>query len=283
MPLGKSFQSKVASIGGAIWIPKGIRSVFPPWPFSPPVLYGLHKTESNGLDYHCFKRYLKPGDFLVSYNKEFKLSNQNISATVFKHLAVYTGPIHGIYDQPTQKFSKVSSIPQNEYKDNIGNKGYFSSTVTHAISQGVVVEDFFDFLKHYDKVAAIRPTEDPIKQKIIVDSALENAGLGYNFDFQPDGPKSFYCTELGEYCLKQADLPLPERYKINTSWKGFLPWNWFRDKYKLPVILADDVCSMFPMVCTTVSCDDSEFWSESRYSDKLRKAIQDCPDARVMY
>ena len=35
-------------------------------------------------------------------------------------------------------------------------KGVCERTVTHAISEGVLVEDFYDFLHHYDKVIAVR-------------------------------------------------------------------------------------------------------------------------------
>lgn len=279
----KTIQAKIATFGGDIWIPNGIKSLIPPWPFSP-ILYGYHHKETTGLDYRCLVRLMKPGDLLLCYAKEFKLSNSNIKATVFKHLAIYTGPIHGVFNQETHQFSKVRSVDNDEYKQCSDNcKGYFDRTVTHATSDGVVVEDFYDFMHSYDKIAVLRPTQDLQKQKVIVNTALENVGLDYNFDFKPDGPKAYYCTELGIFCLQKANLPIPEPYNINVSWKGFLPWNWFSKKHQAPVYLADDFCTVYPMVCTTVSCDDSDFWSESRHADELRKAIQGCPDARTIF
>ena len=279
----KTFQAKIATFGGDIWIPNGISCIFPPWPIRP-ILHGQHKKQTNGLDYRCFTRLLKPGDMLLCYADEFFGSNGNIKATVFKHLAIYTGPIKGVYDQTEQMFSKVKAVGADEFeKHGCSAKGYFDRTVTHATSDGVIVEDFYDFFHHYDKVAAIRPSEDPLIQRVIVESVLSNVGLDYNFDFTPEGPTSFYCTELGVYALENAGLPVPEKFSINVNWKAFLPWNLLSNKYKFPVTLADDFAAIYPMVCSTVSCDQSSFWAESRHSDKIRKAIQESPDARTMF
>lgn len=274
------FQAFLASTGGDIWKPKGVKSVIPPWPFEP-LLYGLHHMETNGLDYRCFTSLLQPGDMFATYSKDFPLSNRNIRATVFKHLAVYTGAISGVFDYEEGMFSKVKSMGINYQHTGKSEHGIYERTVTHAVSEGVIVQDFFDFIKHFDKICVFRPFTTPEQQTKIVNAALENVGLEYNFDFQPTGPKHFYCTELAQYCLTKAGIPEVEKFPINVSWKG-LVFFWNKKKYMAPVTLADDMVAAFPMVCCTVSCDQNDFWRSSRKADELRKKIQDAPDARSL-
>ena len=275
------FQAFLASTGGDIWKPKGVKSIFPPWPFEP-YLYPKHNMETNGLDYRCFTKLLEPGDMFASYDKDYPLSNSNIKATVFKHAAVYTGAIKGVFDYDEGMFSKVKSMGVDYEHTGKSETGIFERTVTHAISEGVVVQDLFDFMKQCDKICVFRPHTTTEQRTAIVNAALDNVGLEYNFDFQPTSNlKHFYCTELAQYALKKAGIKEVEKTMINTSWKGLVCF-WNKKKYMAPVTLADDLVAAFPMVCCTASCNEPKFWRESRKADILRQKIQDAPDAQTM-
>jgi hypothetical protein len=266
-----SFQSMAASIGGDTWASKKLLAVWP-WPA---VIVGNHTNMITGDDYRCFSRLIKPGDFLLTNCSSYFLSNLFIAkrnGTAFSHLAVYTGAVSGWRDQRTGFILKAAHLKD---EDSCDNPGRFKKTVTHAISEGVVVEDLFDLFKHMDWMAAVRPWKDIDQQEKIVKAALSQVGLEYNFDFNPGGPPSSYCTELGAYCLKAAGLPEPAKNLSVTSLAGILvPVS----RFKSEVYMADYFIRDFDMVCCSLSCGSTEFLRRSKV-EGFRKKLLEAPDA----
>ena len=110
----------------------------------------------------------------------------------------------------------------------------------------------------------------------MVQAALDQIGLGYNFDFTKKGPKAFYCTELGTYCLKKAGLQAPVKIRLNVDWKGlFIPV----DRFKANVTVADAFIRDMSVVCTSVSCLDKNFSKKSRWNEEVRIKLLHSPDA----
>lgn len=259
-------QSTLASIGGDTWATTKCLAIWP-WPAT---LIGKTRHYFLGEDYRAFTRLLRPGDMILTRSKGY-LSNRAIKSTAFKHLAIYTGIIEGylqdgFIQKPRQK-ATYDAVP-----------GTYKRTVTHAISEGVVCQDLFDFFQHVDIACVVRCTNSNIKADDIVEVALKCVGLGYNFDFKPTGPKELYCTELGVHCLNAAKIDPPKMIRLNTSVLGmFLPL----DKFKSDVTVADSFIESFEMVVTSVSANERSFWKGSYCSELLRQKILAAPDAKL--
>jgi hypothetical protein len=212
-----SLQAKIATVGGDTWATTKCIAIWP-WPAT---MIGYKKSLFLGEDYRAFTKLLEPGDMILTRSKGY-LSNRAIKSTAFKHLAIYTGVVEGymkdgFIQKPRQKLV---------YDD---SPGVFKRTVTHAISEGVVCQDLYDFFGHVDFACAVRCVESRIKADDIVDSALKCVGLGYNFDFKPTGPKALYCTELGVHCLRENNIDVPNTIDLNVSILGmFLPLKRFK-------------------------------------------------------
>lgn len=266
-----SLQSIAATIGGDIWASKKLLALWP-WPA---VLLGRHTNKLTGDDYRCFSRLIKPGDFLLTNCASYFLSNFFIArknGTAFSHLAVYTGPVSGWRDQKTGFILKATPIKEGESTE---ARGSFKKTITHAISEGVVVEDLFDLFKHADWIAAVRSWKTKEDQGNIVKAALSQVGLEYNFDFKPGGPPASYCTELGAYCLKTAGLPEPEKHSSVTSLAGILvPVK----RFKSEVYMADYFLREYEVVCCSLSCGGLDFLRRSKV-DGFRKKLLEAADA----
>jgi hypothetical protein len=265
-----SIQSSLASLGGDTWASRKMVALWP-WPA---VVVGHHDNLVNADDYRCFTRLLKPGDFLLTNSRAYFLSNFFIARknrTAFSHLAVYTGPVAGYRDQASGFIVKGKRLHPN---DPCRKAGEFKRSVTHAISEGVVTEDLYDLMSHVDWIAAVRPWVTDTEQAAIVKAALDRVGLEYNFDFKPAGPPASYCTELGAYCLKEADLQPPGKAHSVTSLAGILmPVN----RFKSEVWMADDFV-MFKMICCSLSCNDPAFVRKSRV-EAMRGAVKTACDA----
>lgn len=264
-----SLQAKLATVGGDMWRSWRCVSLWP-WPA---VVYGFPHSRLTADDYRLFTTHLLPGDMLLSKAEPYFLSNRGIKATVFKHLAVYTGSVEGVRDTEDRRFiTSVKSLGIHRRHKGIAGKGTFERTIVHAISDGIVCQDLMDVFSHNDFVAAVRPWSDSGQQQVIVDSALAQLGLGYNFDFTPSGPREFYCTELGVYCCKRAAITPPEMIKINVDWKGLvLPL----DRFKADVTVADAFVRTFKVLCVSDSCKVRNFHKESAYSDELRVLLNE--------
>jgi len=148
-------------------------------------------------------------------------------------------------------------------------RGEFERTVTHAISEGVVCQDLLRVTSHVDYMMAVRPWKTKEEQVKIVETALSQVGLGYNFDFTPEGPKEFYCTELGAFCLKVAEINLPDAAQRRVSLWG----------KKGPVYLADSFIANYAPVCCSVSSLEPEFFRSSDYGDIIRQKLMKADNA----
>ena len=240
-------KAVLATFGGDVW--RSWRSVAL-WPY-PALVYSLPHTGFTWLDYRKFCSALKPGDFLLTRSDNYFLSNWAISGTNFKHLAVYTGGVIGHLNPESRFIEKPTGLSVKYVHTGKGTARLHERTVTHAISEGVVCQDLGELLFHSDWVCAVRPWLTKAQQQQIVNTALQQVGKFYDFDFKLKRDK-FYCTELGAYCARVAGASLPPVGKINTSVIGLvLPLKRFKTK----VILADSFIRHYPTVCASHNCE----------------------------
>lgn len=263
-----SIQAKLAAFFGDVWVSKCCLALWP-WPAT---VFRMHKWRVDEDDYRCFTRWLQPGDILVSQSYPYPFTNWAISGTTYKHLAVYTGPVHGIKDRKKGFIASPKSLGIHHIHTGKARKGEYERTITHAISEGVVCQDLLRLTGHVDFLIAVRPWISEQQQSDIVTMALAQVGLGYNFDFTPEGPKEFYCTELGSYCLKEAGIDLPKPAEKKVSMFSFK---------KSPVYLADGFVAIYPPVCCSTSSLDPEFFRASPYGDIIRQRVNAAEKAGV--
>jgi hypothetical protein len=262
-----SIQSCAAAIGGDTWITRKIVAIWP-WPA---VLIGEYEYKFSEDDYRAFTAMLKPGDILLSQSKPFKFSNFFIGKTVFKHGAVYTGSVKGIKNREHGFIDRPISLGIDHEIKCTRDKGIYTRTIAHAVSEGVVCQDILRLTKHADYIIAVRPWKSAYQQQAIVDYALKQVGLGYNYDFTPSGPKEFYCTELCVSAIKSADLPVPDTTKKGVSLFKF--WE------KSDVTLSDSILLKYAPVCCSVSCLDPKFYKKSMFGDGVRIRIMEADNA----
>ena len=262
-----SIQAKLAAFGGDIW---GSRKCLAFWPW-PAVVCGMWEWRFTEDDYRCLTHYIKPGDILLTKSQPYFLSNYFIAGSAFKHLAVYTGAVQGIKKNGHGFIMAPKSLGLDKLHATTFSTGEYQRTVTHAISEGVVCQDVLRLVGHADYVMVVRPWKTAEQQSMIVEYALSQVGLGYNFDFTPAGPKEFYCTELGIACLREADITLPEPVEMRVSLLG----------RKAKAYLADSVIAEYPPVCCSVSCFQPSFFRSSPFGDIIRQKLLKAENAGV--
>lgn len=103
--------------------------------------------------------------------------------------------------------------------------------VIHSISDGVVQESIFDFMRT-DHFAVIRPstklvTEEEVKEAISI--AIECKGRPYDFSFRYTDNFALYCTELIGYCYRNA-----KKFNFKFKDQGFGKW-------RRKALTADDI------------------------------------------
>lgn len=259
-------QKAVAAAGGDVWRSWHMLALWP-WPA---VIWGVPKSKIDPDDYRCFTGYLRPGDFLLSKSEPFLFSNAAISGTVFKHLAVYTGPVRGEKNRKSCRIDAPRSMGIGySHVGAVRSEPIFERTVTHAVSEGIICQDLLAVMGHVDYLVAIRPWRTTAQQAELVNRALELVGMGYNFDFSPAGPRELYCTELGTECLSAAKLPVPQPSLKKISLLG----------KKGPVFLADAFLAAFPAVCCSASCREPNFYRKSRFGDVIRQRLLSAPSS----
>lgn len=262
-----SLQAKLAAFGGDIW---GSRRCLALWPW-PAVVCGMWEWKFTEDDYRCLTHFIKPGDMLLTKSQPYFLSNYFIAGSVFKHLAVYTGAVKGIKKNGHGFITAPKSLGLDKLHATTFSIGEYQRTVTHAISEGVVCQDILRLVGHCDYVIVVRPWKTAAQQMAIVDFALKQVGLGYNFDFTPKGPPELYCTELGSACLKEIDVELPETVKMRVSLLGKQG-----DAY-----LADAFVAKYDPVCCSVSCFQPSFFRSSPFGDIIRQKLLKAENAGV--
>lgn len=264
-------QSFIAKAGGDTWRSWRMLAV---WPY-PAVMIGRPHGKFTWDDYRCVSGLIKPGDFILTCSEPYILSNRGIEGA-FKHAAVYVGPIEGYRDQDSGYILKAKWLGINQ---DFGERklGRFERGIVHAISEGVVCQDVGELLFHADWVAVVRPWRGSDEQSIICTTALQQCGKEYDFDFDDSGPDHFFCTELAVYCAKRAGALAPETVRIRTKWYSYLlP---FTSIGRGNVTLADYFVATYPLVCTSLSCNEPKFAGRSRLGDLLRERLRNAPDA----
>jgi len=265
-----SLQSRLASLGGDLWRSWSMLALWP-WPA---VILGRARALTSPDDYRAFTRLLQPGDLLLTRSEPYFISNYFIgrNGTAFSHLGVYTGCVRGYRDQNTGIIMKPRPVTNPESVESF--PGVFKRTVTHAVSEGVICQDLLEVFEHADWIAAVRPWATHGEGYAVQKKALDQVGLEYNFAFKPGGPKSFYCTELGAFCLEKVGIPPPPKDFSVTSLGGVF---WPGGRYKTLVTLADAFIR-YPMVCCSVSCNNPKFARRSKF-EKMRPALLAATDA----
>lgn len=76
--------------------------------------------------------------------------------------------------------------------------------VVHAIAEGVVIEDFLNFMRT-DHLIILRPPEDMLKEGL--KRAREIVGRKYDFFLDFEDHERFSCTELPDYCYPGIITP----------------------------------------------------------------------------
>lgn len=230
----KKLWSYLASKVGDTWYSKNILAI---WPY-PAILIGSPHSKFTWTDYRNFTNIIKPGDFILTRSAPFFGSNAAIPGA-FKHLAVYIGNVRGIQDKETS-FIEIT----NKKSDFM-----FDRTIVHAISEGVVCQDFGQILFHSDYVIIIRPWRNAFEQSVIVTKAKSVLGKKYDFLFDMKDDKELFCTELGILCLKAVGIELPLTIKKNVLGK------------EQDVSIADSFGIYNKLICSN-SCYDSNFVDE---------------------
>jgi hypothetical protein len=222
-------------------------------------------------DYRCFTKHLEPGDLLLTRSEPYFVSNHFIAGTVFKHLAVYTGAVKGVKNREHGFIERPTSRGVEHRHTGRPVMGEYERTVTHAIGDGVVCQDILRLTGHADYVVAVRPWQSEYEQMEIVEFALAQVGLGYNFDFKPVGHPKFYCTELGAASVKAAKIGPPTSVSMRVSLLG----------RKGDAYLADAFVAAYPAVCCSVSCLTPEFFRPSPFGDIIRQRLMKAENAGI--
>ena len=262
-----SLQAVLAKWCGQLWTSKRSLALWP-WP---PIVHNMWEWTFTEDDYRCFTKHLEPGDLLLTRSQPYFVSNHFIAGTIFKHLAVYTGAVKGIKNRKHGFIERPISLGISHDHTGKTEMGEYERTITHAIGEGVVCQDILRLTNHADYVVAVRPWREKADQKAIVKYALDQVGLGYNFDFKPTGHPKFYCTGLGAAAAQAAyiDPPAPTRMRVSLlGRKG--------DAY-----LADSFVATYPAVCCSVSCLTPEFFRPSPFGDIIRQRLMKAENAGV--
>lgn len=112
--------------------------------------------------------------------------------------------------------------------------GYFShaaiyegrDNVLHMMGDGIVSEDILTFMR-CDDIRILRSTdsEEEIKYAVINAMLSYNFGVEYDFNFDADCPKKFYCTEFVDNCFGH-----PVRIMLGSG-KKILPDDFLKTDY----------------------------------------------------
>jgi len=234
----------------------------------PCFMVGSHRRKLDlGTDYRSASRILKPGDILTSRSWGFFCSNLGIPGS-FKHALIYVGPVSGRRSEETGFTEKPKRLPAGA---NVKDTPYPRSVV-HAISEGVVCQDLLEVMAEEDYLAAYRPlllTERPELAEKVVDAACQKVGTPYDFGFDWRSHDALCCTELADYAVKAAGVPLPPRTKKRL--KLFQP--------AVDVTLSDSYALAHPMVWCSLSCNEPGFIAKSVHPQILRDRIWEADDA----
>jgi hypothetical protein len=108
----------------------------------------------------------------------------------------------------------------NNRVTNIPIPGYFShvaivedrGNVIHAVSDGVIRTDILDYVRT-DSLAIVRPKTEAHSTKCVV-LAREAIGKPYDYIFDSDDRRAFYCSELAMHCLPDI---VPKRQQVRDK------------------------------------------------------------------
>lgn len=259
-----SLWASIAGTVGDTWADWSSVAVWP-WPA---VVVGMRHGEMLWSDYRAFTRLLKPGDFLLTRSAPFFGSNAAIPGS-FKHLAVYVGAVKGQQNSQTHFIENASALGVEHQTAIQPPRGVYQRCCVHAISEGVVCQDFGEVLMHADYALAVRPWGRKSEQEIIVKAAAEQIGKPYDFAFKENNIDAFYCTELGLHCCRRAAIIEPL----------LVPLRLRLFRRKIPVALADYFTKYHP-VCCSESCLDRGFQRKSQLGGAFEQSILNAWAAR---
>jgi hypothetical protein len=90
----------------------------------------------------------------------------------------------------------------------VENKG----SVIHAASDGVIRTDMLDYMRT-DAIAVVRPNTAAHALKCVV-LAKQAIGKPYDYIFDSDDRRAFYCSELAMHCLPDI---VPKRQQVRDK------------------------------------------------------------------
>jgi hypothetical protein len=152
--------------------------------FKYPLFIVCGKTSYNikGPDQRAILDILKPGDVLLRRYDSY-ISNVVITG-YYKHAAIYVG----------------------------------DDKIIHVIGKGICMEDILTFMR-CDDIAVLRCDDNDKVNRAIKRAYIQLAKeVEYDFKFDKDCPKKFYCTEFVDFCY---DYPV--RSMLSADSKYILP------------------------------------------------------------
>lgn len=140
-----------------------------------PMWFGInaHGYKLKGAIYRKLRDLLEPGDIILRRFDGY-LSSYMIPG-FWNHAGLYVGDIDG---KPEQ--------------------------VVHAVSEGVLQEDFLNFIRT-DHLIILRPPagKKGLVRNTAIKEALKVVGSPYDFGFDFENANRFSCTELVDYCYPE--------------------------------------------------------------------------------
>lgn len=223
-----TFKEKIFAALGDTWF-SGKSVALWPWPA---VVLEWPKTTLTWDDYRAVTLDIRPGDIILSREDAFFFSNGAIPGE-FKHVAVYTGSTLGIANRDTRT---ITPHPSGRM---------YERTIVHAVSEGVICQDFGELFFNCDAMVVVRPWRTPEEQKAIVAAAFDQVGKPYDFNFDPDREDVFYCSKLGAVCIRRAGITPPPMVFIPKDTLAFI----FHQKSRTKLAyIADRFLEVYPII-----------------------------------
>lgn len=202
-----TFKEKLYAALGDTWFSTKSVALWP-WPA---LVLEWPKATLSWDDYRTVTAVIEPGDILLSREDAFLFSNMAIPGK-YKHVAVYTGPLLGMANKKARTIKPQCGVP---------NAKPYDRTIVHAVSEGVVCQDFGELFFNCDSLMVVRAWRTEEEQHRIVTAAIAEIGRGYDFDFDKDDKDRMYCSELAAHCLMSARIEPPPTVLVRGSVLAF--------------------------------------------------------------
>lgn len=151
------------------------------------------------------------------YDAKAKVLNFFSDIRVYKGGIVFFGAssykIKGNHMRGILNVLKPGDVLLRRYDNYLGTffiPGYFShaaiyegqDNIIHMLGDGIDREDILTFLRCDDvRILRVDDSEENINNAVINAKLLYNFGVEYDYNFDTNCPKKFYCTEFVDHCF----------------------------------------------------------------------------------